>query len=277
MRDYSPLIEFELFQPLDIEPWLRGDDNNAYLSGYQLSQGYLRLNVGNQTLMEYSPEIWAHWGAEPPSFADQLLWRIHMDLVEDLGKFLEPIPRDLEWWMMPQRDTPCVRWIALCMHAWNSHETVDCSFLADRIRDALAGRSLPFDRLVEAPDISIWASDDEVVVGWDNRAKLVDGIPVWTAQQGTQRFARDDFLAEIRDFRDRYFDAMRRQLALVRGGLVRQGVQVDIERDELTLGSEQARKLSEYLSTPFRGEPVNWDAVRSALKQTLDLTGLKLT
>jgi hypothetical protein len=271
-----PLVEFELFHPSQIFPWNNSEDNDPHLTGYQLSQGSICFNVGDQRLLEYSPEIISHW-KDAPNIADQMVGRIYVDLIEELNRFLEPIPEDLLWWMMPQRDAPGIRCWALYSYVSNASTVVDCSLLADQICDAFAGRTLLLDRLVQAPDLYFYASEANAFMSWDNREKLEDGIPVWTASHGAMSFERDDFLAEMQSFRDRYFDAMERQFALVRSGALKPNIRTDIERDEMYLREDKAKSLTEYLAKPTDFEPTDWDAVRIALKQTLDLTGLKLS
>lgn len=273
-----PLIEFELFHPSEIHPWNNSEGNDPYLTGYTLSQGFICFNVGDQKLLEYSPEIRAHWNDEVQPLADQMIESVYLDLIDPLGQFLRPIPEDLLWWMMPQRAAPGGRWITLCSHVWNDNCVVDCTLLANKICDAFAGRSLQrWDRLVQAPDINIWATETEVFVGWDNREKLVDGIPVWTASLGIQRVARDDFLAEMQDFRDRYFAAMTQQLSLVRSGVLKPEIRTDVELDAARVREDEAKPLTNYLAAGSRFEPTDWNEIRIALKQTLELTGFKLT
>lgn len=272
-----PLVEFELFHPSEIHPWNNSEGTDPHLTGYQLSQGFICCNVGDQILLEYSPEILAHWNNEAHVLADLMLGRVYLDLIDQLGQFLSPIPEDLLWWMMPQQAVPGQRWITLCSHVWNESSVVDCTLLADKICDAFAGRLLPWDRLVQAPDIEIWASDTEVFIGWDNRDKVVDGIPVWTASLGVQRFARDEFLSEMQDFRDRYFAAMTQQLALVRSGVLKPEIRTDVELDAARVRTDEAKPLAHYLEAGSHLEPTNWDEIRLALKQTLALTGFKLT
>ncbi len=275
-----PFVEFELFHPSQIFPWNNSEGNDPQLIGYQVSQGSIWFNAGAQKLLEYSPEILARWG-EAPTIADQMLGRIYMDLIEQLNRFLEPIPDDLLWWMMPQcvplPHAPGIRWWALTSHVWNAPTVIDCTYLADRICDAFSGRTLLFDRLVQAPDIHFWASGTEVFVSWDNRNKIVDGIPIWTATHGVQRFARAEFLTEMQDFRDRYFDAMSRQLALVRGGALESSVRTEVERDEKYLQADKAKSLAEYIAAPTDFPPTDWESIRIAIKKTIELTKLQLT
>jgi Family of unknown function (DUF5984) len=185
----------------------------------------------------------------------------------------------MQWWMMPQRNEPGSRWGALCARAWNDDTSiVNCSLLADRVRDAFCGRFLYcWDCLVQEPQISIWSDETDVFVTWDNRDRLVNGIPVWTASLGIQAFKRDDFLVEMQDFRDRYFDAMTRQLALVRAGALKPNIRTDVDFDEKCLLEDKAIPLSQYVEARTEHEPTDWVAVRLALKQTLELTGIELS
>lgn len=282
-----PLFEFELFHPSKIRPWLGIDGNDPHLDYGHLSQASLCFNVGGQKLFEYSPAILAHWNKlaaldglafeKTPPFADQMMWRVHLDLTDGLNRFLEPIPDDLHWWMMPQHNAHGDRWGTLCSQAWDKTAVIDCSLLADKICDAFAGRLLNWDCLVQEPRIRIWSNETEVFVNWDNRDRLVDGIPVWTASLGIQAYKRDDFLAEVQDFRDRYFNAMTRQLALVRAGALKPNIRTDVDFDEKRLLEDRAIPLSQYVKTQTYNNPTDWETVRVALKQALKLTGLELS
>ncbi|MGL4231135.1 MAG: DUF5984 family protein [Casimicrobium sp.] len=283
-----PLFDFELFHPSEIHPWMGYDGNDPQLSYDHLSQGYVCFNAGDAKLFEYSSEIVTHWeklaalegqvAQRIPVLADQHIWRVHLDLTDGLNRFLEPIPEDLKWWMMPQRDAPGSRWLALCIYAWNDESAVNCSLLADRVRDGFCGRLLQWDRLIQEPQISIWSDGFDVFVSWDNRDRLVEGIPVWTAKVGLQTYTRDDFLREMEDFRVRYFEAMFRQFSLVRTGALQPNIRTDVDYCEKCLREDQAETLEHYINTPQPEFGVtDWDAVRLALSQTLELTGLKLT
>jgi hypothetical protein len=283
------LFDFELFHPSNIRPWLGSDGNDPHLSYHHLSQAHLCFNVGNQKLLEYSPEILAHWKKlsaadghvfeKCPPLADQMMSRVHLDLTDGLHRFLDPIPDDMQWWMMPQRNEPGSRWGTLCSRVWSDDaSTVNCSLLVNTVRDAFCGRLLyGWDCLVQEPRISIWSNETEVFVSWDNRDRLVDGIPVWTASLGIQAFGRDEFLAEMHDFRYRYFDAMARQLALVRAGALKTNIRTDVDYDEKCLLEDKAIPLSKYVEAQTEHEPTDWEAVRVALQQTLKLTGLELS
>jgi len=271
-----PFVEFDLFAPQDIAPWMGRSGDDPHLTGTQLSQASVWLNVGAQTLLEYSPAIQAHWKMEE-RFADQMLGQLRGDLLAALGVALQPVPDDLLGWLQPQTAQPGARWSALTGRVWDGKgaSSVDCSLLAGTICDAFARRSLPLDRLRASPDIWFWSSESHVFVGWDKRGLDIDGLPVWTATHGTQSFARGDFVAQIEDFEERYFAAMTRQFEKVRAGALERTIQVDPDRDERHLREERAESPVPAFATAVRERPVDWDAVRTALRQTVAITGFE--
>ena len=60
MRELVPLFAFELAPVEEIEPW--GTPEDPKLSWFALSFGTFSVNVGDQQLFVYSPEVEAIWG-----------------------------------------------------------------------------------------------------------------------------------------------------------------------------------------------------------------------
>lgn len=79
-----------------------------------------------------------------------------------------------------------------CYNAWR--------WLGQRSISALYFRAYPLVWFVRL--------DDHVCVRWDNRDRLVDGIPVWTATRGEFALPVDAFVRECTDFKDRLPRAM---------------------------------------------------------------------
>lgn len=77
--------------------------------------------------------------------------------------------------------------------------------------------------LVACPNFQFIRIGDQLFIHWDNRDQLIDGIPVWTAQQGVHVLPVSEFIEQCRGFVDHLLNAMKERITAIEiGGIVPQ-------------------------------------------------------
>ena len=233
------LFEFEL-QPIEaVTPW--GTPPDATLHWFGLTDGFYRLKVGDQYLLNYTDDIIDHWKQKYPvlnakskqTWIDYQVVRLWEDILQMLPHSLEPLPRELGAFL--EKSDSYIR-------SWED-EIWDSDRNDEVFRDAMAWigqRYLDSGHLNPAPSIKIWTENDEVSIKWDNRDCVIEGIPVWSAQQGIYRMPVGAFLQEVHSFHERLMGEMEERVAAI---LARKGIDsVDIDLKQLANEQEDRKK-----------------------------------
>jgi hypothetical protein len=252
------IFNFTLRPLKDVEPW--GPDRS--LSWFGLTDGWYWLAVGDSTLFQYTEAI-LNVLSQPTNgpfsrYADYQVARLWENFRDLLPAALEPIPADVLTY------SPFVEKV------WDYASSDDSPDILDPFHDLVeAGtnwwsmRELSRGHLVASPFIRFWRVADAINIGWDNRECLVDGVPVWTAAGGVVEFPFENFLLEVKSFRDRLQTSMRERIDEIQnaGGLT--DIKIDIDR--LVAEQEERFPISDLrLERPM---VTDWDAVRNAIKE----------
>lgn len=247
-----PLFEFELTPNIEIAPWGEGDDKN--LTWFALSLGKFRINTGKQTLFRYTNEILDHWNLEERD-ADYQIASFARDVLGSYGAALSPLPKLFE--------VEAENWENLCdLH----RAAVDHDNYYEAFR-WLGERSPDTGYLVSCPNVSFYLVGEKVVVGWDNRDRLVDGIPFWEAQFGTIELSIEEFKKESQGFASRLLDQMRTRIQNLDGGVEKAVIETS-NADLLAQQSEWEREFSGYLGSP-QAPDMPWDEAEEAFERIL--------
>jgi Family of unknown function (DUF5984) len=177
----------ELFQfvlrPLDqIEPW--GGREGPSLHWFGLTDGDFWLQAGYATLFEYSSAARSRIGVS--RFWDYQVLRLYADIFEIAPYALEPVPDDLQRHIAVDRSKAGNHYLKKwCV-------TVEASDTAKHTGTGLAdagtwigNRQLDTGYLTPSTNIVFWSNHDVVHIQWDNRDKLIQGCPAWSAQFGS--------------------------------------------------------------------------------------------
>jgi hypothetical protein len=77
--------------------------------------------------------------------------------------------------------------------------------------------------LVACPNFQFIRIGDQLYIHWDNRDQLIDGISVWTAQQGVHVLPVSEFIEQCRGFVDHLLNAMKERISAIEiGGILPQ-------------------------------------------------------
>ena len=192
------IFEFELTHVEDILPW--GEPGKQSLSWFALTDGRFRMVVGEQVLFRYTDEILSHWGRAERD-ADYQIAAFARDVLGSVAAAVAPLSPRIErlvsdWRLLMELKQPIDGARAeddLWYEAWRW----------------LGERSPWTSYLVACPTFQFVRVGAELRIHWDNREQEIDGLPVWTAQQGVHVMSVEAFLDECSDFVRRLLSAMR--------------------------------------------------------------------
>jgi hypothetical protein len=125
--------------------------------------------------------------------------------------------------------------------------------------------------LQAGPQIWFWSDGAEVHVQWDNRDRMLDGLPAWAAARGDHSAPADDFVAAVKAFDARLISRMRDRIAIAQVEWARPDVALDPGLDEEQLA--RSHRLAQRIGTVATREPTQWDAVFHAIARIEALPG----
>ena len=155
-------------------------------------------------------------------YADYYVSFFWADILERLPAILEPVPAPLAQRLSAFH--AWVNWLATRDDWINVRdEDGDDAMLeeqADRERNAVdwwSERRLDTSYLSAGPDIVMWSDGISMHIVWDNRALLLDGVPVWGAQAGQIDLPLKDFLTEVQAFDQQFLKLMTQRIVQAQG------------------------------------------------------------
>lgn len=258
------LFEFELTPVENIPPW--GETGSESLNWFALTTGVFRIPAGEQVLFRYSDEILSHWG-ETTRDADYVIAAFARDILGSVAPGAAPLPES----------------IARLASDWDLLTRLRNQSAADQDDDAakdlyytawrwLGERSPWTSYLVASPDITFVRIGDDVHMHWDNRERLVDGVPVWTAPHGVHVLPVESFLEESRDFVTRLLAAMDERIAEIEAGTLRPRVEVSVA----SLRQQHESWRAEYAAYFNECEPdIPWNETEDALRTIAQKSGIR--
>lgn len=249
----KPLFEFEIAPVDKIQPW--GEAPNLSLSWFALTDGIFKLNAGNHQLFQYSDEIAKHWQIGSRN-TDYFVVAFARDFLNSAIPAITPLPDFLH---------PL---------AWNWDLLRDLRIKSkdhDACYDAFRwlGERSPWTSYLNAnPEISFIRKENDIMIAWDNRDRIIDDIPVWQEQFGTHLISVDDYLSECHSFVNRLLDEMLRRINSIASGKLKPQIPVDCQ-DLLKQHETWKKEFAGYFTSS--NEPdISWDETRNALSQIVN-------
>lgn len=238
------LINFTLAPIDEVVPW--GQPGSYCLHWFGLTYGEYWIQAGDATLFEYSDHARAA-GAE--RYCTYQVVRLYEDLMDMLPHILEPVPNPLVPYISGAG--PGIlrgAYDAWCEIAADLPDADDRFAFADAAVEWVERRRLDSSHLAPSANIAIWSDDERVHIGWDNRDRLFDGEPAWSASLGSYRMSRGEFIKEMKSFHDRLMEQMAVRIDQVASGRLRSEIQIDLpgltkEHEQRTRSLEAALKI----------------------------------
>lgn len=263
------LFDFHLCPLEEVKPW--GKPPDLSLSWFSFTEGFYRLQVGSEFLLNYSDEMVNHWAKQFPniyggSFVDYYVVRLWEDILDMLSNVLEPLPsklssffeQDKNAWFQWEGDL--LNWVDNQPDEDKALETFELAASWQRVR------SLDAAYLQNSPRIWIWSTEESVIISWDNTDIVSEGIQVWSATQGHYYIKRDKFLDEVHAFHNKLMSEMAERVESVCDRWCRTEIYVDTQQLRY---EQQDRKI--WLNHALRRSPsISWDRVLAAINIVSD-------
>lgn len=254
------LFNFSLTPVEQVVPW--GAPGEESLHWFGLTDGRYWIRAGEAALLEYAESMRELRGAA--QYCDYQVVRLYEDLLQMLGHVLEPVPPSLVEYIAGDGALDWHRKLVAWEAKHGDRLDEDRYWkLLDASTTWVANRRLDTLYLSPSAEIWIWSDESMVTLEWDNRDKLVDGVPAWSAQHGSYRLPKSDFLSEVQSFHARLMGQMADRVARVAAGALAPNVRIDVpslQREQL----ERCRALDQALLTPVA---TDWAAVREAIAE----------
>ena len=260
-----PLFAFELDRVEDIRPW--GEPGEENLSWFALTHGAFRMIVGDQVLFRYTDAVLSRWNSSIQD-VDYQIASLARDILGSVAPGVTALPKAIER-LAADRE--------LLTRLLNS-ATIDGEDLTGeeiwhRAWRWLGERSPWTGYFVAHPIIRFARVGNDIHIQWDNRGRVIDGMPAWAAQLGVHALPVADFLGESRDFADRLLGAMDARITGIASGAMRPQVAVDVA----FLRQQHENWRVEFDSYFARRAPdVPWDETVSALRKVAARAGARL-
>lgn len=267
------LFNFNLTPLKDVQPW--GQQGEKHLSWFGLTDGEYWVQVGDKTLFEYSEDACRHFHCGSRRYCDYQVVRLYEDLMAIAPYVLEVVPDKLIPYILRE---DCRDWQTLSGRLLETKE--DDAAIDDywEVIEAafrwVENRRLDTLYLSPSANIYFWSDATHVHFEWDNREKLVNGVPAWTALYGTYCLSREEFIAEVKSFHTRLMEQMGDRVKQVLAGALSPDIAIDLD----WLQREQ-KERSRSIDGVFLGPSTatDWQAVQSAINEIeRDLGGQKI-
>lgn len=248
------LFNFILLPLQEIEPGRPGD--KRFPSWFRLTEGQYWIQAGQHALFEYSPS------ARPfPKYCDYPVVRLYEDVMQILPYVLEPIPAALAPHIQGANGNAWCAARASLLAAMPDSLGVEpyCKLSSDCL-NWWYDRRLDTGYLLPSACIRTWSDESTVHIEWDNREKLLNAVPAWTAVLGSYHLLRAEFIREVRSFHDRLMEQMGERVAQVLTG-----APPDVTLDLWQQHQQRSLPIDRLLAGP--ATKTDWDQVTEAIRK----------
>lgn len=275
------LFQFELYPVETICPW-SNSEGQLTLSLYILTDGNFKISAGNETLLQYTPEIISHWKLNN-KFAEYTVACFARDILDAVSATVSPIPVFFEKLIKDEslfdRLMKCTSGnILVPSNVLNELEIQkpnpdfdDDHYNAFRWHGE---RSIWLNYLTHSPNISFIRIGNEIKIRWNNHNNRHEGINVWTTTQGSFIISVKEFIQECHSFSKRLLSEMETLIKNIENGLSHPKIPLDVEslRIQHRVFKEEFKKALSKKYIP----DIEWKNAEKALKRIAHKCGIKL-
>ena len=261
--DYQKLTmgEFKInfcLQELDkICPW--GSEENPSLHWFGLTDGQLWINVGNQTIYEYSEAAKQYFGCPQLQYNDYQICRFLEDFSDTFRYIGESIPKSL-YDEIGQFEAKTDEWKE--SHIEEEDEVFEL-FYDNEYQPLIRwfyDRTFDSGHLVGGPQIGCFRFGDKIKLFWESSYQLDNGESIWTAPMGIVEMTYAEFVSSVMEFYESFFAAMDKQ---VENAVAKDWGNVSLDKERLVEENEERR--SNFLDNiKFLNHPqgnTDWDSI----------------
>lgn len=205
------MIHFELKHIDETEP--AGTDSNLRMNWFWLTGGDLWIDLKSSILYEYTKEAQGYFGNNKSSFNNYPIVRFIEDFADIFDSIHESVPKeiyDLTLELETFYKDAEVWWSIIDP---NEEEMDYKSFeLYDTLISWAYNRSFNSGHLIGGPTFSFFRHNDKIRIVWKTEYQLDNGIDIWTAKNGFIEIKYLEFITQIKNFGERFFDQMKIQV-----------------------------------------------------------------
>ncbi|MEE1963955.1 DUF5984 family protein [Allomuricauda taeanensis] len=258
------MIHFKLKELDKIVPWGKGSEVSLHWFG--LTDGYLWLTFGNETIYEYSQEILDYWRDITMPYVDYQLSRFIEDFTGLFENISEPVPeefydltKDLEKFQSETKN-----WLN---NVDSGRDGLNEEYFEayDALISWTSIRTMDNGHLVGGPQLSFFRYNQKVRIIWRTDHSLENGINMWAAKNGSLEMDYYEFVQKIKVFGDTFFSRMEEQIRLA--------VKKDwgsVKIDKKGMISEQKKREKDFhtslaLLEEENGNRTDWTKIKEVL------------
>jgi hypothetical protein len=250
------LINFTLEPVEKIQPW--GSPGDLSLSWFGLTDGQYWIQAGESTLLEYSEHA---QGFGATRYCNYQVVRLYEDLMDMLPFILEPVPAHLVQYLSGDSRVAWHEAYDSWLDRNVDHQGQEQYEIIDAATSWMGKRSLDSLYLTPSANIVIWSDAESVYFEWDNRTKIFNCQPAWTALRGRYQLTRDEFMTEIKSFHSRLMEQMSSRVDQVLSGVLSAEINIDLAALAREQG-ERCHSLDQALSV---SPQTDWQMVETAI------------
>jgi hypothetical protein len=264
-------FQFVLSPLADLEGWGSPKSQEKSLHWFGLTYGHYWIEVGDTTLLEYTPEILKYWGQEGMDttspytrYTDYQVARLWEDLLDLYRASLEPVPDSLAVYLQNVET----------LEKWEGFVTLIQEQAAEDEEETLwewasQGFSWWHQRVLSlhfrhSPVFYAWRIGETIYLYEKNDPtdNSIKGIPIYTAQDKRLfTLPVTEFIEAMTDFNNRLMDAMQERIEQVIAGGLRDGITCDI----LALQRAHEDRKTWWANCLEHPYTTDWEGVNDAL------------
>lgn len=229
------LIKFEETIPVGQKP-------NLSLAWFWLTEGDLWINIGNQTIYEYSKEAIDTFENKTSKYNDYFIARFLEDFTEIFEKISESIP--LNFYSLTKNIKQFKNDAEKWLNIFDTDDVKHSDFYFDEYDKLISWtyeRNLNSCHLIGGPDLFFFRHKDKIRIVWDTEYTLENGIDLWTAKDGNFEMDFSNFVKEVKLFGEKFFYEMDKQIKLTV-----EKEWLDIKIDKIGLIEEHKERKIEF-------------------------------
>lgn len=228
-------INFQLQELDKIAPF--GEAPALSLHWFGLTDGLLWIDVGRQTIYEYTQEAQNYFGRNIP-YNDYQLSRFLEDFFYTFGYISESVPSRF-YNSIEDFYSTAIKWKE--SHFDDDDDTFDRFYdeKYEPLTDWYHDRSFDSGYLVGGPYIGCFRHNDRIKILWESEYKLEDGNNLWTSPKGVFELYYEDFVQAVNEFLDSFFAAMGKQVEMA---LAKDWGEISLDKKRLVTEHEERKE-----------------------------------
>ena len=226
------------FQLQDLEHvMLWGEKPKASIHWFGLTDGLLWIDVGDQTIYEYSEAALKCWGGNV-RYNDYQIVRFLEDFFGILRYVGESIPERL-YAVLDEFTGKMDAWKEV--HDDDEDEQFDEFYFGEyrELSPWYWDRTMDSGHLKGGPNIGCFRCGEKLKIIWEGDYLLEDGSSIWTSPQGCHEMPYDEFVAEVEAFWAQFSEAMDRQ---VKAAVEKEWDGIELDKERLVEENEERKQ-----------------------------------